>query len=289
MSWEPATDGELMDSGDDDDDTTSEGDEDSTHGTSMSEDDDEGEEIRRCMEQLMAGEVAIFSDPFRMTHTMHMRVYSASYTYPVLRASSPLNVEYIMDLFDHPLNDTSPSGSDIVDACHLHYTDTNGVHMVHRDGYIGETGFLYAESLPRLQALQSTLRDSPFLASVEIDFKHRFCMDVTLHGQTNFPIDMIALASDTDIQCSEVEPLYITFRFGDDVDDTNHTVVRIYANGQASILIEGRDASEPDTVMLVIDRVWTLLCEHCLVAVDNEMDGNRKFIFNLTRDYTHYM
>lgn len=267
--------------------------EDSTAGTSMSEDDDSSgdssssdsdsdseidEEGEKRRVDLIGGEVALFSDPDGNENvSLSIYVQSASYVYTVLRPGGPLNVESIMALFDHPLNDTLPDGSDIVDACHLHYSDCDGVHIVNRDGYIAESGFLYEEGLTRIEAFQSAVRESPFLASFEVDTAHRYCNGVVLWGQTSFPINMATLSTDTEIRCSEVSGSRITFRFDDDFDrndddeqwetskgtyDMHKTVIKTHVNGFVIMLVEGRDANDPDATLCSIDRLWDLLRKH---------------------------
>lgn len=258
---------DSTDSDDDDDDDADTTTTTTTDDSTDCEDEDKANHDR--MKQLIAGETAVFTDLFCEDSTMHVCVYSASWIYSVLKPSSPLNVEYIVGLFDHPLNSTSPPDSDIVNACHLHYTDTEGIHMVHRDGYIAESGFPYTESLLRTQVLHLFLRDSPFLGSLEIDYTNRHCMSVVLHCQTNFPIDTASLARDSDIRCSEAESWCATFSFNDDDkedDDAdgeeNRTTVHTHSDGQSVITIEGRDASDPDAMISIIDRIWILLGQH---------------------------
>jgi hypothetical protein len=105
-----------------------------------------------------------------------------------------LNVDYIVDLFEHPLNGTLPPDSDIVDYCHLHYANCEGVHVLHRDGLLGEVDFPWAECDSHLETLLETLRATPFMRDIRV--ATRSYMDARLRCRTNFKIDVARLCSD---------------------------------------------------------------------------------------------
>ena len=199
-------------------------------------------------------------------HLLVVRPHTTDYI-TILSGVNPLNVEYIAACFTHPLNGTLPLNSDITDACHLHYDDSTGIHIVKREGVVLEVGFAHADCERRLYALMDTLNDTPFMTNLRV--ADRRLTNVTLSGKTNFTIDIERLCTQADWLCirlKEQSQQHVIFNY------TMNAAISIECYTKGDILLRVSGEENVNNVAMILETCERLVNTLAPYSLDMTME-----------------